>query len=46
MGESQGLDRDMDGLFDLDELLAGTDPENADTDRDGYFRRVQRRSGA
>jgi hypothetical protein len=36
MGESQGLDRDMDGLLDLDELAAGTDPENADTDGDGF----------
>jgi hypothetical protein len=26
----------MDGLLDLDELVAGTDPENPDTDGDGF----------
>jgi hypothetical protein len=36
MGESQGLDRDMDGLFDLDELVAQTDIESWDTDGDNY----------
>jgi hypothetical protein len=30
------LDRDVDELFDLDEVAAGTDPENADTDADGF----------
>jgi YVTN family beta-propeller protein len=35
MGESQALDRDMDGLFDLDEIDAHTDPEKPDTDQDG-----------
>jgi hypothetical protein len=36
MGESQGLDRDMDGLFDLDERVAQTDPEVWDTDVDHW----------
>jgi hypothetical protein len=36
MGESQGLDRDMDGLFDLDELVAQTSQENWDTDVDSF----------
>jgi YVTN family beta-propeller protein len=36
MGEPQALDRDMDGLFDLDEIAAHTDPESPDTDHDGY----------
>ncbi len=36
MGESQGLDRDMDGLFDLDEIVAQTDPENWDSDGDDF----------
>ena len=36
MGESQGVDRDVDGLWDLDELAVGTQPEWADTDADGY----------
>jgi len=36
MGESQGLDRDMDGLFDLDELVAQTHPEKWDTDGDNF----------
>lgn len=36
MGESQGLDRDMDGLFDLDELVAQTQQEKWDTDGDGF----------
>lgn len=36
MGESQGLDRDMDGLFDLDELVAQTDPEDGNTDGDSF----------
>lgn len=36
MGESQGLDRDMDGLFDLDEIVAQTHPENWDTDADNF----------
>jgi DNA-binding beta-propeller fold protein YncE len=36
MGEAQGLDRDMDGLFDLDEVAAGTNPEFTDTDHDAF----------
>jgi YVTN family beta-propeller protein len=36
MGEAQGLDRDMDGLFDLDEITWQTNPENPDTDGDGF----------
>jgi YVTN family beta-propeller protein len=36
MGEPQGLDRDMDGLMDLDEIAAHTNPEVPDTDGDGF----------
>ncbi len=36
MGLPMALDRDLDGLYDLDELVAGTDPENSDTDKDGF----------
>jgi YVTN family beta-propeller protein len=35
MGEALALDRDMDGLFNLDEIAAGTNPEKPDTDLDG-----------
>jgi len=37
MGEPMGVDRDNDKLWDLDELIAGTDPENDDTDGDGLY---------
>lgn len=43
MGEPMALDRDNDGVFDLDELLIGTDPENTDTDEDGYFDGYERK---
>jgi YVTN family beta-propeller protein len=36
MGEPQALDRDMDGLLDLDEVALGTNPESPDTDHDGF----------
>ncbi len=36
MGITMGLDRDNDKLYDLDELLLGTNPENEDTDEDGF----------
>jgi len=36
MGYPFGLDRDCDGLWDIDEQLKGTDPEEWDTDGDGY----------
>lgn len=36
MGRPMGVDRDVDGLFDLDELDRGTDPEELDTDVDGF----------
>ena len=36
MGRPMALDRDVDGLFDLDELTAGTDAEEFDTDGDGF----------
>jgi hypothetical protein len=36
MGRSQGIDRDMDALLDLDERLAGTDPDLGNTDGDAY----------
>ncbi len=36
MGYTFGLDRDCDGLWDLDEQRRGTDPENWDSDGDGY----------
>jgi DNA-binding beta-propeller fold protein YncE len=36
MGRPFGVDRDMDGLFDLDELDHGADPEALDTDDDGF----------
>ena len=36
MGWPMGLDRDNDKLLDLDELPRGTDPENDDTDNDGF----------
>jgi DNA-binding beta-propeller fold protein YncE len=35
-GQPTGLDRDNDGLFDLDERLAGTDWEREDSDDDGF----------
>lgn len=35
MGLPMALDRDLDEYYDLDELVAGTDPEDADTDDDG-----------
>ena len=34
-GLSRGLDRDMDYLYDADEIAAGTNPDQADTDADG-----------
>lgn len=34
-GLQMALDRDLDGLYDLDERALGTDPENFDTDGDG-----------
>ncbi|MCC6409980.1 MAG: hypothetical protein IT453_22690 [Planctomycetes bacterium] len=36
MGRSMGIDRDMDMALDLDELSQGTDPEELDTDDDGF----------
>jgi hypothetical protein len=36
MGLTHGLDRDCDGMWDLDEWRKGTDPEDEDTDSDGY----------
>ncbi|MCC6409979.1 MAG: YncE family protein [Planctomycetes bacterium] len=36
MGRPMAIDRDMDGLFDLDELDRGTDPEALDTDLDQF----------
>ncbi len=36
MGLSIGLDRDTDGIFDLDELILGTDPDEDDTDGDRF----------
>jgi DNA-binding beta-propeller fold protein YncE len=36
MGTTFGLDRDCDGLWDLDEQRRGTDPENWDSDNDGF----------
>ena len=36
MGRSMGIDRDMDMVLDLDELSQGTDPEELDTDDDGF----------
>jgi hypothetical protein len=36
MGLPLALDRDVDELYDLDELAAGTNPEHADTDRDTF----------
>jgi hypothetical protein len=36
MGYPLALDRDLDRLLDLDELLQGTEPEIADTDVDGF----------
>jgi hypothetical protein len=35
-GWPMGVDRDNDKLLDLDERLAGTNPEDEDTDDDGY----------
>lgn len=35
-GLQMALDRDLDGLYDLDELALGTSPENFDGDEDGY----------
>ena len=34
-GNPRGIDRDNDEVLDLDELILGTDPEAADSDRDG-----------
>lgn len=34
MGKPMGLDRDMDGLYDLDEFANGTNADNFDTDGD------------
>lgn len=36
MGYQMGLDRDVDWSLDLDELVGGTDPENGDSDGDGF----------
>lgn len=36
MGLSVGLDRDVDGLLDADEVARGTDPDRDDTDGDRY----------
>ena len=36
-GERLGVDRDRDGLFDRDELQAGTQPAVVDSDRDGLW---------
>lgn len=36
MGLTHGLDRDCDGMWDLDEWRKGTNPENEDTDLDDY----------
>lgn len=36
MGLTHGLDRDCDGMWDLDEWRKGTNPEEEDTDSDGY----------
>jgi YVTN family beta-propeller protein len=35
-GVRLGVDRDEDGVLDLAEVAAGTDPDRADTDHDGY----------
>jgi hypothetical protein len=35
-GLQMALDRDLDELWDQDERAAGTDPENFDSDRDGF----------
>lgn len=32
-----GVDTDSDGLTDIEEILFGSDPRNADTDRDSYL---------
>jgi hypothetical protein len=36
MGLTMALDRDLDTLYDLDELSAGTDPQSFDSDGDGF----------
>ncbi|MCK6446463.1 MAG: hypothetical protein L6Q99_08745 [Planctomycetes bacterium] len=36
MGRPMAIDRDLDRLLDQDELAHGTDPEELDTDDDGY----------
>lgn len=36
-GERVGVDRDRDGVFDVDEIAQGLDPKNPDTDRDGLW---------
>jgi DNA-binding beta-propeller fold protein YncE len=36
MGYTFGLDRDCDGLWDLDEQRKGTDPDDWDSDGDGF----------
>jgi len=36
MGLTHGLDRDCDGMWDLDEWRKGCNPEDEDTDSDGY----------
>lgn len=42
---SQDMDSDADGLSDLEEEKAGTDPYNIDTDGDGFPDSVEVRSG-
>jgi DNA-binding beta-propeller fold protein YncE len=37
MGLSHGLDRDMDGLYDVDEIALGTNPDDPDTDGDHFI---------
>ncbi len=36
-GERIGVDRDRDGIFDTDEVVLGTDPDDPDTDGDGQW---------
>lgn len=40
-----GLDQDQDGLSDLDEILQGTDPNNADSDEDTFSDLEELRAG-
>lgn len=37
MGLSHGLDRDVDGLYDVDERVRGTNPDDPDTDGDRFI---------